>query len=98
MSAIANLNLRVDKLPKENFVKGKDGAVYVNLTLSLNNDSNQYGQNISAFVPQSKEEREAKKNRQYVGNGQIVWTDGTIKNAVKNQVKEEIEETSDFPF
>ena len=36
MSAIANVSLRVDKLPKEKFVKGKDGAVYYNFTVSIN--------------------------------------------------------------
>jgi len=28
MSAIINYSIRVDKLPKEKFVAGKDGAVY----------------------------------------------------------------------
>ena len=33
MSAIINASIRVDKLPKEKFVKGKDGAVYYNFTI-----------------------------------------------------------------
>ena len=31
MSAIINVSLRVDKLPKEKFVSGKDGAVLLQL-------------------------------------------------------------------
>ena len=39
MSAIITASIRVDKLPKEKFIKGKDGAVYYNLTVSVNDDT-----------------------------------------------------------
>ena len=84
MSAIINLSIRVDKLPKEKFVMGKDGAVYYNCTLSINDDANQWGQNVSLTDSQTKEERDAKKAKNYLGNGNVVWTDGNIK-AVKKE-------------
>jgi hypothetical protein len=84
MSAIINLSIRVDKLPKEKFVMGKDGAVYYNCTLSINDDANQWGQNVSLTDSQTKEERDAKKQKNYLGNGNVVWTDGNIK-AVKKE-------------
>ena len=59
MSAIINASIRVDKLPKEKFIKGKDGAVYYNLTISLNDDT-RYGNNVAIMDSQTKEEREAK--------------------------------------
>jgi hypothetical protein len=99
MGALINLSLRVDKLPKEKFVQGKDGAVYYNFTIGVNDDSNQYGQNVSATDSQTKEEREAKKAKTYLGNGNVVWTDGNIKLADKKAevtAKEEI--SSDLPF
>jgi hypothetical protein len=71
MSAIINYSLRVDKLPKEKFVAGKDGAVYLNLTMSVN-DETRYGNNASIYISQTKEENEAKKQRSYVGNGKVV--------------------------
>ena len=49
MSAIINYSLRVDKLPKEKFIAGKDGAVYVNLTMSVN-DETRYGNNASIMI------------------------------------------------
>ena len=55
----------------------------IELTVSINDDTNQYGQNVTAFVAQSKEDREAKKQKYYVGNGKVFWNDGLIKNAVK---------------
>ena len=93
MSAILNLNLRVDALPKEKFVKGKDGKVYYNFTISINDDTNQFGQNVTAIDSQTKEEREVKKPKNYLGNGSVVWTDGKIV-AVKRDTQEMAKQTS----
>jgi hypothetical protein len=98
MSAIINYSLRVDKLPKEKFIAGKDGAVYVNLTMSVN-DETRYGNNASIYISQTKEENEAKKQRTYLGNGKVVWNNGSIVNAEK-EVKQAAQEEvgSDLPF
>lgn len=85
MSALINVSLRVDKLPKEKFVQGKDGAVYYNFTVAVNDESNQWGQNVSLTDSQTKEEREAKKPKSYLGNGNVVWTNGTIQLAEKKE-------------
>lgn len=99
MSALINVSLRVDKLPKEKFVQGKDGAVYYNFTVAVNDESNQWGQNVSLTDSQTKEEREAKKPKTYLGNGNVIWTNGTIQLAEK---KEEVSSkevvSSDLPF
>lgn len=87
MSAIINFNLNVAKLPKEKFVAGKDGAVYINLTMAVNEET-RYGNNTSIYVNQTQEEREAKKQKQYVGNGKVVWTDNKITLAEREQVQE----------
>ena len=99
MGAIINYSLRVDKLPKEKFIAGKDGAVYINLTMSVN-DETRYGNNASIMINQTQEEREAKKPRTYIGNGQVVWTDGNIVKAEREETKEVVQEaeTSDLPF
>jgi hypothetical protein len=91
MSALINYSIRVDKLPKEKFIAGKDGAVYVNLTMSIN-DETRYGNNVGVYVSQSQEEREAKKQKQYLGNGKVVWNNGTIVNAEK-EVQEPVQES-----
>ena len=100
MSALINVSLRVDKLPKEKFVAGKDGAVYYNFTIGVNDEANQFGQNVSLTDSQTKEEREAKKSKSYIGNGNVIWTDGKI-NAVKkesNKLPTVEDVTSDLPF
>jgi hypothetical protein len=91
-----NASIRVDKLPKEKFIKGKDGAVYYNLTISVS-DETRYGNNVAITDSQTKEEREAKKPKNYLGNGKVVWTDGNIVLAEKEEVQEQ-ETSDDLPF
>ena len=55
----------------------------LSITFSIDDKTNQYGQNVSAYASQTKEQREAKAKKYYVGNGSLVWTDGTIKVAEK---------------
>ena len=100
MSTLINASIRVDKLPKEKFIKGKDGAVYYNLTVSIK-DISRYGNNVSIFDSQTIEEREAKKNRNYLGNGRVLWTDGNVVLAEKEEeemVEVVGENDKDLPF
>lgn len=46
----------------------------IGITISINDDANQWGQNVSSFVSQSQEERQAKKDKFYVFNGNTVWS------------------------
>jgi hypothetical protein len=102
MSALINVSINLDKLPKQKIVKGKAGTYY-NFTLSVNDDTNQYGQNVSVFDSQTKEEREAKKAKDYLGNGQVVWTDGNCTKAVFQSKENNVKSTqttvsNDLPF
>ena len=102
MSALINVSIDVAKLPKEKFVQGKNGAVYYNFTVSVNDDTNQWGQNVSAFDAQTKEEREAKKSKDYLGNGKVVWTDGNCTKAEwidkESDAPKATQAESDLPF
>lgn len=78
---------------------------WANITISIDDATNQYGQNASGWNQQTKEEREAKEARTYVGNGKVVWTDGNI--VVADKVEQQLStaeqslsgrETPDLPF
>ena len=46
-----------------------------------------------------RKKREAKKQKTYLGNGKVVWNNGTIVNAEKEAVQEHPkEEAVDLPF
>ena len=65
------------------------------------NDETRYGNNTGIYVSQTQEEREAKKKKTYLGNGKVVWNNGTIVNAekqVQEVVQEHPKEEADLPF
>lgn len=99
MSALINLSINLDSLPKQKFVQGKKGTYY-NFTLSVNDDTNAYGQNVSAFDSQSKEQREAKEPKKYIGNGQVVWTDSKCVVAERQEESQpqQAAVSNDLPF
>ena len=82
MAGLISVSINVEDLPKEKFVVGKKGTYY-NFTISVKDDTNQFGQNVSLFDSQTKEEREAKKSKTYIGNGKVVWTDGQMTTVVR---------------
>ena len=88
------MSLDVTKLPKEKFVKGKKG-VYYNFTIAIN-DETKYGNNVSMFDAQTQEERDAKAQRNYLGNGKVVWNNGTIVNAEKEAQVAEVTADGDI--
>ena len=48
----------------------------VKLTISLSDQTNNYGQNVSVYVAQTKEQRAAKKPLFSVGKGKTFWSKG----------------------
>jgi len=100
MSTLINGSIRVDKLPKEKFIKGKNGAVFYNFTVSVQ-DETRYGNNVAFMDSQTKEERDAKMPKNYLGNGKVVWTDGTVTLAEREEKQLEVavdEQSGDLPF
>jgi hypothetical protein len=85
MASLLNVSIDVTKLPKEKFVKGKNGAVYYDFTISVNDTPNEWGKNVSLFDSQTKEERDAKKKKDYLGSGKVTWTDGKVEAVAKQQ-------------
>jgi hypothetical protein len=61
-------------------IKNANGT-YDKYTMSISDAQDNYGNNVAVWVQQTKEEREAKVQKKYVGNGKVQWTDGTINKA-----------------
>lgn len=65
---IINASIDLSKIEKSKIIKGKKGS-YLNVTAFVNDEVDQYGNNVSIIVSQTKEEREVKTPRVYLGNG-----------------------------
>lgn len=77
--------------------QGKE-AEGVELTVSLNDKENEYKQNVSAWVSQSKEQIKDKKPKFYVGNGKTFWSNSVTKQEPKQEEPRGINDDGDLPF
>jgi hypothetical protein len=79
MSVLANVSIDVTKIDKAKLYNGK----YLNVTISINDQTDAYGNNVSVTESQTKEERDLKTSKRYLGNGKVVYTNGEVKVAEK---------------
>ena len=69
-----NLSIDLAKLDKTRFVKGKNGAIYCDLTMFLKPDTpTQYGDHGGIQIKQNEAESASKEKMPYVGNGKVFW-------------------------
>lgn len=80
---IISASIDLSKIDKSKIIPGKQGAKYYNLDIIVSDEKNKYGQDTSISDKQSKEEREAKAKRNYLGNGKTVW-EGTRKTKIQD--------------
>lgn len=93
MSTLISGSIDLSKVDKS---KLKDGK-YLQVQISVNDNTDNYGNNVAITVNQTKEEREAKEKKTYLGNAKVVWTDNVIKVADKVETASNKQE-SDLPF
>ena len=77
-------SIDLSKIDKSKIVDGKNGAKYYNFDIIVNEDFDQYNNNVQITAKQTKEEREAKAKRTFLGNGKVVWAKQEGKSHVKD--------------
>ena len=75
MASIIRTSINLSEIPKDKIIEGKKGK-YLPITITLNDEPDQFGNQGPVVVEQSKEEREAKAAKTYLGNVKVVWTNG----------------------
>jgi len=102
MASIIKTSINLESIPKDKIIAGKKGK-YLPLTITLNDEVDQFGNNGPVIVEQSKEERDAKAPKVYLGNVKVVWTNGTNVEAAPREgqpmqamAKQSVED--DLPF
>ena len=73
MASIINFSIDLNKIPKDKIIIGKKGK-YLPLTLTINDEVDNYGNQGPVIVAMSKEEREAGAEKLYLGNAKVIWT------------------------
>jgi hypothetical protein len=73
MASIIATSIDLTKIPKDKIIEGKKGK-YLPITITLNDELDQFGNQGPVSVQQTKEERDAKTAKTYLGNVKVVWT------------------------
>ena len=99
MGTLINASIDLTKVDKAKLIKGK----YLNLTIAVNDNLDNYGNNVSLTIQQSKEERDLKASKTYLGNGKVVYTNGEVKVAEKQDkplqnTSDKFKDIPDLPF
>ena len=76
MASIIKASINLEAIPKERIFVGKKGK-YLPITITINDELDQLGNQGPVVVEQTKEERDAKAPKTYLGNVKVVWTNGT---------------------
>jgi len=100
MASIIKTSINLNMIPKDKIIEGKKGK-YLPITLTLNDEVDQFGNQGPVVVSQTKEERDSKAAKVYLGNVQVVWTNGdNVDVAPKNdpQIAAASEPIDDLPF
>jgi hypothetical protein len=75
MAGIIKTSINLTNIPKDKIIEGKKGK-YLPITITVNDEVDQFGNQGPVIVSQTKEERDAKTEKTYLGNAQVVWTNG----------------------
>ena len=75
MAGIIKTSINLSLIPKDKIINGKKGK-YLPIAITVNDEVDQFGNHGPVVVDQSKEEREAKVAKVYLGNVKVVWTNG----------------------
>ena len=85
MAGIIKTSINLNNIPKDKIINGKKGK-YLPLTITINDELDNFGNNGPVVVQQTKEERDAKVEKVYLGNVKVVWTNGDNVNVAPKQV------------
>ena len=73
MASIIATSINLQEIPKDKIIEGKKGK-YLPITITINDETDQFGNQGPVVVQQTKEERDAKTEKTYLGNVKVVWT------------------------
>lgn len=94
MGAIIKVKIDLNKIDKSKIFEGKKGKYY-ELDVMVGN-VDKYGNNVSVCNPTASKDEE----KVYLGQGKVVWTDGNIEVAPKENKPSQgpANEDNDLPF
>ena len=81
MAGIIKTSIKLNAIDKSKIIEGKKGK-YLPITITINDEPDQFGNQGPVTMDQTKEEREAKSPKTYLGNVKVVWTNGVFPDKI----------------
>lgn len=95
---IISASINVELIDKTKLIKGKKGTYY-NFDIIINDGPNEYGNDTSICIEQTKEQRTSKQKRVYLGGGKTVFkTPVTAPEDTYIQSSKKDQGNDDLPF
>lgn len=98
MSDLINVSICVTDIPKERIKQANNGKKYIDVCVSELRKPDAYENTHCVFMRQSKEEREAKKERIFIGKGKAVQFRPSEPHSDQVGEPPVAEDVSDLPF
>lgn len=89
------ISVCLSDLPKERIETSKNGKKYISLIIAPRKEADKYGNDLTVYINQTKEDRENKAEKVYVGNGKEMVFDN--KQQIKAPVQN-VRQTVQQPF
>ena len=97
MSNLILGSICLSDIPKEKIKAAANGKKYLNICIAERREPDQYENTHTIYVSQTKEEREAKANKCYIGSGKL-YDPNPAPNAEQVAQMPPADDVDDLPF
>lgn len=101
MSDFISVSVCVTDIPKSAIKVADNGKKYINIVVASRQNEGKYGETHTVYMSQSKEEREAKMEKCYIGSGKAYQPKAAspvTTESIEQMPAISEEEASDLPF
>jgi len=92
--SLISISICLSDIPRDKIKVANNGKKYLNLVVAQRKEVSQYGETHTVFVSQDKDEREANKDKCYIGGGKkfVQQNKATVEDVEKMPVMNDDEE------
>lgn len=101
---IISASIDLNKIDRSKLIAGKNGAEYLNINITVKDEKDNFGNDTAITLKQTKEERESKAKKVFIGNGKTMWEGEPLHKPVKpvekqpEPVQDNYDESDSLPF
>lgn len=99
MADFITASLCVSNIPREAIKKAENGKMYVSVVIAEGKEPDAYGNTHYIYLSQTKEQREAKEKKIYIGNGKAYQPQPQVPVSAEDvAAMPSVTEEDDLPF